>query len=110
MEETDAQTECGGLISGEIMQDESHTCYLALPYLRTPVAGQLFFSNYKLMFFPTKDDSSFEQFQVRTITFLFPRALPLFNTILSFLLAASKRRLTHLNFTSRRAWMNYCNW
>lgn len=65
MEETDAQSDWGGLISGEIMQEESHACYLALPYLRMPVAGQLFFSSYRILFFPTKTDPSFDQFKVR---------------------------------------------
>lgn len=65
VDDTDAHIDCGALLPGEILQEESHDCQLALSYLKMPVFGKLWFSNFKVMFTPNKEDPSFEQFNVR---------------------------------------------
>lgn len=70
-EAMEAQSSFGVLLPGEIVQEECHDCYLALPSLKSRAFGQLFFSNYKLIFVLDRKHPSFAQFDVRG-KFAFP--------------------------------------
>lgn len=53
------QSYYGDLLSGEQINGEGLQCYLSLPCLPSRVFGQVFFSNYKLLFVPSKHHPSF---------------------------------------------------
>jgi hypothetical protein len=56
----------GALLEGEEVEPQSLDCHVSVPFLRFPIFGRLFLSNFKLFFKPSENTDGYTLLAVRS--------------------------------------------